>query len=381
MDTETPRDTDTNSPEVRLNRAIKQIQLEKDLKQKTSGTSLTERHSHIRDVLFGEYGHIAQGQHPTQLIRDRAIPEYPKPLVLAEKIVPNIYKFIDEQQARISHLPPQEQDVQGFRLAILEYLLTITAHQDADGNGQTNRLVALSYIREFCPRWDNHFLPTKYTDEWEKDEAIKAFSPLLFTDSSAVIPIDIEPTDYDTFQQIRSEYIQARDRIDTELKTADGNNQPYDIIGREKQLAEEIMTRLIAQGVPLDPNQIRQTYPNLTPYSIYDAITTMLSHKYPDGYFGWLGHNRAAAKTNLLKILITRPEGQHVLQQYLEQGSEFIFNYQPETDPHNQIKPSYEKTSLALTFLENEFARLLTQETQDRHLAKFQKATQNPIQG
>lgn len=123
------------------------------------------------------------------------------PEILRERLFPLFTTFTDELYARIKNLPEAQQSEASLRLGAVLYTLGIAMHPYDDGNGQTFRLMALSYIHELAgEQYEQSYFPYKFTAE--DGESIKSF----FTDTFADIDVfyDLPPAKAKRFREYKN---------------------------------------------------------------------------------------------------------------------------------------------------------------------------------
>ena len=157
-------DVDTNRPDIRQQRIKNQKELE-PLLSRMEDMSAVERMTLIRERLFGGFGNV-RGDYPTR-IRESEVASrttlYPESKHVGEILFPAYIKVIDQLYDKVLEIKDENlRDTAVVRLASVAYTLGITIHPYKDGNGQTLRMLALSYIQELSQS-KNSYLP--YRDE------------------------------------------------------------------------------------------------------------------------------------------------------------------------------------------------------------------------
>ena len=160
-----PGQIDTDSPEIREER----VKAEEDIYSKISelfrDKSLIERTTEVREHIFRGYNNV-KGDPITRIREDevragsfRFIP----PIEMAQKYFPALVKRIDKLYDHVledTDITEGEKLDRLLRFSAVVYSLGITLHPYVDGNGQTFRLTALSYLSEI---FDKRFTLPKNT--------------------------------------------------------------------------------------------------------------------------------------------------------------------------------------------------------------------------
>lgn len=154
-----------DSLQGRAKREKAQFSLEKKLSS-LEGTSIIERLVSIREQLFKDFESVA-GDKITQ-VRDGLVSTnyqkelyyYPHPIDNARKWFPSFIRTIDALYDRmLEHKQQQELTLaQALRFASVIYCLGIVIHPYRDGNGQTLRMTALSYLHELHDSFKGKYL-------------------------------------------------------------------------------------------------------------------------------------------------------------------------------------------------------------------------------
>lgn len=341
---------DTDLPEIRQQRALRQYEYEQVMDQRLDGQSIAYRFFDVRDNIFAPLGNV-KGSRPSELIRGHTIPEHPRPDKIAEHFLPNFYKFIDSVDEKIGQLQDEKQRSEmGFRLAVVVYLLNVAIHPSTDGNGQTSRLLALSYIHEHCPSFKDMFFPLK----WEKSFDDEKVGIALMTPKKIVkyIPTPdpevMAEEDKDLLGRMRALREESL-RLSDKLKDKAYNYDMY--------MADSIK---VVHELGLE-NLIGNTDSSLVVHQILATIGDELRAKYP-GYdlslFGQMGPEDT--RDLLIEFLLMTEKGKRLLATYIEQGSD---NLNDDTDQRVVRTLEY------LKHFEDGFHSIL--ETREVHEQKF----------
>lgn len=156
--------TDTNRPEQRIIRLTNQLEMEPSLERLYS-MSLIERVTYIREKIFGQSD--VRGDLPTRIrnttVRTESEGEevfYPDQVRIAERYFPDLVKFADNLYDEMLKQPSLDED-QVLRFCASIYDMGILVHPYIDGNGQTFRIVAESYLQEFMTAAEDKYFPFK----------------------------------------------------------------------------------------------------------------------------------------------------------------------------------------------------------------------------
>lgn len=156
--------TDTNTPEQRIIRLTKQREIE-PLIDKFNSQSIIERITYIREKVFSE--NDVRGDLPTR-IRQRLVQSgkgentyyYPNEIRMAEKYFPELVRFVDSLYEKLLETPNLQEE-QALRFSAVLYDMGILVHPYVDGNGQTFRIAAESYLHELADTAKNKYFPYK----------------------------------------------------------------------------------------------------------------------------------------------------------------------------------------------------------------------------
>ncbi|MBD3300466.1 MAG: hypothetical protein GF347_03885, partial [Candidatus Moranbacteria bacterium] len=159
---------DAESLLIRYRRGLNQFLAEERIFDFCKDKSLKQRFFFVRKKIFDGIPNI-HGHDPLEFVRAVNAPGLVSCFYLKNYFIDEFYRFVDDQEARIKRERSEIiRNKKVFRLTVLIYFLGILNHQSVDGNGQTFRLLALSYIREHCPDYKNAFFPIKYDADSSK---------------------------------------------------------------------------------------------------------------------------------------------------------------------------------------------------------------------
>jgi fido (protein-threonine AMPylation protein) len=183
---------DTGTEESRRQRELNEYAMESLLSQMAEMSSI-ERLTLIREQVFKGFDNV-KGDIATKV---RSVPvtrggsdKYPNELIMATELFPNFIKRVDEMYDAVKNIPdPKQRSESAIRLAAFIYNTGMATHPYRDGNGQTIRQLALSYIQELDPTSRNKFLPMR--KESEREKQIR-FNLELDTTTEDVTPDTIE---------------------------------------------------------------------------------------------------------------------------------------------------------------------------------------------
>lgn len=134
---------------------------------------VTERAQMVRQEIFGSFANIRGDSYDQLRTKDVAIGSF---FLCSSGLVEAMYQsygeVVDELCKRTQTGKYQDETCKkevGFRLATVVYSFGIAIHPWIDGNGQTFKATALSYLHELCPGTRNMFFPyrtmyDKYTN-------------------------------------------------------------------------------------------------------------------------------------------------------------------------------------------------------------------------
>lgn len=161
-----------------INKDILRISQQKVIESKLDtmrGKSLIERLTSTRETIFEGLDSV-NGDLPTQIRQSYAnlsvggIDVVPSAKDLSESLFPSYIRTIDTLYDQLLANPETNQDAV-LRFCALVYCTGIILHPYSDGNGQTLKLVTLSYLHEFLPQTREYFFPTRDTLQKTKSEA------------------------------------------------------------------------------------------------------------------------------------------------------------------------------------------------------------------
>lgn len=172
---ETPRirPVDSDDPEIRAQRVENQHTLENHLEE-TFELPLVERMRHVRVGLFNGIPDV-RGESNVDLreqdLHRSLYLNYASAEMMKNHFLPPFARVINELTEEIKVMGGVDREEAAVRLGSVIYTLGIPLHPYADGNGQTLRMLALSYLHELAPdRFGNSFFPFKPTNNGDNEQ-------------------------------------------------------------------------------------------------------------------------------------------------------------------------------------------------------------------
>lgn len=352
---------DTSDPDVRKQRAHNQYKYEQTMDVRLRGMSLVDRFFDIRDHIFGPLGNV-KGSKPAEWIRNHPIPGHPNPEKILKDLLPKLYQFIDRTDELLSQMDDKGKlEEMGFRLSVVVYLMNVAIHPSTDGNGQTSRLLALSYIHEHCPNYKDKFFPLKWGENFEESDVDSALmTPRAVTKNMRTPdPENITLEDKDLLERMRKlskERHRLEEKFNDDGFTTEMNNSELARAIDELNLAEFI-TNLDAE-------------PYLHAFQILRSLPAKLREKYPGYEFSVFGQDSEQSTRNLLlDFLLQTDEGLLLLANYIEKGLDGVL---PRQDDDRATR-----TLMLLNHFETGFKQIL--ESKAVHDQKYQESLDRTV--
>lgn len=350
---------DTNSEEVRLQRGMNQYEYERTFSN-IVGKRAQERYREIRSGIFKNISNV-HGENVAGVVREKQesclLQRYPRPQIANDIFIPSFWGFLDQEVTKLN----EEKDsplrrTQGFRLASITYVLGILIHQARDANGQTYRLISLSYIREFCPQWDKYWFPIKYSSDKSRHNII-AWNDDLFENVEVGLPV-LSEEDEEILRLLTKTYSAQRDAIHV---------GPKELKSRLQVLVDPIIQNAITLGFNEDDLRNEK---RLSPQSIVHVLEGELKRRYPGYTFTQYPKSvtEGQSKEYCLSIYLNTPEGNKAIREYVNSG-----NLDIRVGRNAQETAVLESLSKTLRFIEAEFQRVLLAETDERHKTQYNK--------
>ncbi|MDD3999248.1 MAG: hypothetical protein PHR98_04085 [Candidatus Shapirobacteria bacterium] len=344
---------DTDLGSVRILRGLNQFEAEKNIPN-LFGKSVRERYFQIRKGIYGEFGNVKLDD-IAKLVSDNTR-EWPNRELVKNLYLPNLYEFIDSENKRISDLKnPEERKEQGMRLAITNYMLGLMIHQAIDGNGQTQRVIALSYIHEHDEEKRNHFLPIKY------DERSDKFLPQFIVkyENFKYCPIpDLTVEEKETLKLALE-----INNTDSETAKEETNESVLDYIKKFDELG-------IVLSVPESDFDMQEGKYFFVKKYLATRVLNILEEKYPGYFFPYISLPNdpgSVIKSSLLTTFLTTTEGKRCLGEFIMSGKMNI------RDEKLGEKYFLEWAQNTLTNLQSQFENALNQEDEFKHLLKHEQ--------
>lgn len=375
QESKTPKDLD--SVESRGERGERQYEFEHGLAD-LRGQSIVERFFAIRDAIF--FDSLSKlSSRLDILVSDNDVKGYPSRELVAEKYLPALYVLADSIHEDLAKLDEDTRADKGFRLAVINYICGILIHQATDGNGQTQKLLSLSYIREFCPEYNDHYFPIKYVPRYHDDTLYKAtddFEVFKFKVDST-LPPQIDQNAQKIFDYVKKlRLLETQSEADPENLELMGNDYgAYEkkVLALYVSVYEEIQTEL---GISFS-NIVRESKERNQParfnLNLRRELTSLLNKKYPGYFFSEFGDIPPYAETKeerefILSVLLTEPEGLEAIKIFIYSGSDEMKRYVEQLSLRRKFL-----LNMVITFeeVEVDMDRVLAQETQEIHDEKY----------
>ena len=154
-----------------LLRAVNQFQVEQDILPQLNGSSFRNRYIAIRQGIFTNFPNVlgenvSQSAKAGKLISEYRVEDsmsFTPYYAASEAAMANFEPHIDRWYQQLAQLPPgKEKTAAVYRFLSVIVLGGIQIHPGSEGNGQTFRLLALSYLHDLIPDTNNCFFPIKY---------------------------------------------------------------------------------------------------------------------------------------------------------------------------------------------------------------------------
>jgi hypothetical protein len=153
-------ETNTDTSAQRELRAKNEVKILEKL-HVIRGLSLYERLLFVRENLFD--GNVKGDRSSNTRTTDLYSGDYVRGEYVNKWGFAAFSRLADSLSDQVASLEEEKQPEAALRLAAIIYSLGVMLHPYADANGQTLRLVALSYIQEYCPALRENTFPIKRT--------------------------------------------------------------------------------------------------------------------------------------------------------------------------------------------------------------------------
>ncbi|MFZ1721263.1 MAG: hypothetical protein WAU07_02040 [Microgenomates group bacterium] len=373
---------DTNSPEIRAIRGERQFLLENQLHE-FKGLSYVDRFFKVRDTLF-EGMRTTKGSSLNTFTSEYDILGRVSRELAATVYLPAFVQYIDAKEIEIANLDGDEKEKSGFRLATLVYLLGLTIHQSADGNTQGSNIIALSYLRQFCPEYTDKFFPIKYSKA-ASDEYLNYSMPVF----ESTLPPDLTPDDQQLFESIK--------KIRALVRKMEADPDNVALMKKDYAEYEKVATNQLRQLMQMIQSETQfqfsdEVYKKLDKNygsAAADAnqeIATHLTNKYSKYTFSPWGassdrDDSKAQQKHLLTTVLSEPEGSKFLDRYIQLGAEKMLNNLEELSEDQKKNREFIAITNTLQQLEHEFKRVLSLEDRAKHQEQHQLTVQKGVPG
>jgi hypothetical protein len=158
--------TDPDSDHSRLRRACNQFFGEPSLFIETVNESAETRLIRIRTMIFRGFSDV-WGRVPAEIIEQESVTDWPNRITVRDILWPAFMRFIQITETSIATTPITHRETVALRFSVLIYFFGILIHPSIDANGQSFRLLALTYLRQYSPKRFAHALfPIKYIQDF-----------------------------------------------------------------------------------------------------------------------------------------------------------------------------------------------------------------------
>lgn len=380
---------DTNSNAIRNKRGERQYTFEKNL-SKLYGTSIMERFFTIRDYLYEGWLSL-NGWKLDMLITDGQAPNYPDRYSVATYYLPTFYRLIDDiyEKNLINISNYEEKQNSGFRLSVITYVINILIHQSADGNGQTSKLMSLSYIHEFVPELRNNFFPIKYEVSSSNNPLYNPYDDIFSWfekfDVESTLPPVIQNSDKKIFNIMKlisdldiqaKQYSYLKKLVLVDHK-AFQERMRAEYFSLAKKIEEISDISILAEMLQHKDDYI------MCSAKAKEIILGYLNYKYQGYHFSESGDEKPSRdsvhrKKFILTMLLMEEEGLNLLRSYIIFGTkrtkEKIKKF------NNQKKANFYESALNVFITyEQDFRRVLLAENINKHKKKYQNFQQSRL--
>lgn len=354
----------SDSENARMERGENQFEFEDRFLTESPGKSIVDRFFEIRDEIFSKYETIA-GEPYDRILSDRLdVKEYKRDAL--PTTFSAFVRFIDQIEEENMGLKDSEF---ALRLGVLTYFGGIINHNTIDGNGQTYRLIALSYIREFGnDQYNESYFPIKYDQDYGVSGGISPFRKKLFRvndeDSTELLntrpPLEILPEKLrrllDLVDKFDKEYWDIV--LDFDYKSIE------DIDNKKAQLLDDFLNSLVDLDTKYanflrTRSEKESFFMDLSRLTGY-ILRTEFNERYPGYFFNELHVGPAELQIYVLKICFDTDEGLKFIRSYLD-GS---------LQEKELSNPWFTRILHALRKLESDFRAVLESETKEVHDGK-----------
>jgi len=184
----------------RLKRAFNQFGGEQLFLENAPSYSLQERLIQIRSFIFKDFPNV-WGQKREEIIAQGYTKGWPDKDLLADYYWPDFCKKIDILNKELCTVSPSERESASLRISVLVYFFGILLHPSVDGNGQSFRILALSYIRQHSEQYSGSFFPIKYIQDYGASIGIHPITEQLVRDIAQKLRLKNNESDESTVKE------------------------------------------------------------------------------------------------------------------------------------------------------------------------------------
>lgn len=156
---------DPDSDRSRMIRAFNQFDGEPGLFSMSTDTAPQDRLIRIRELIFRKLSNV-WGRDPKEIIAGDSVTDWPDKRLVREILWPAFELLMIKSDNIVTTTPDAEKETAALRLSVLAYFFGILLHPSIDGNGQSFRLLALTYLRKHSTRFSHALLPIKYVQDY-----------------------------------------------------------------------------------------------------------------------------------------------------------------------------------------------------------------------
>lgn len=350
---ETAPSTNTDSNEVRQKRGVNQFRYEDTALSSCTSQPVSERYRIIREAIFKGIEDV-KGVDPTEIHSKGQLHEYPSRKLVREIYQPEFWEFVDHAYEEINTLKDPERSSMGFRLAAVTYCLGVIIHHAEDGNGQTYKLLTLSYLRELCAGYSAAMIPIKYDSENNRRN-IMAWNSTGLNNLIVAPPAEMYTNEID--RKLYSMLFRSPFKNEDE----EYNLGPEEWRENMERMAQQLADEIKSLGLPINTD-----LGTISPLiRIGNNISSYLAQKYPGYRFSRYPKSldKAAKKEYALITLFRTSAGREFLVDYIR-GNKATFSSEIEEE-NEALKTLHE----IFVWFEIELERVVSAEEKvDHHL-------------
>lgn len=391
---------DTDKEESRVKRAINHYNFEQGAVKYTEGLPFKDRFVKVRAELFKGFPNIAgENQHKLlsegnilsdkrAQIMDEYCPTDEAATAALETYVPQVDQWYEE----IKRIPEgKEKEEAALRMITAMFVGGIMIHPGRDGNGQTFKGLALSYLHDLLPAYKDRYIPIKYGSkdhDYQHELGIAFMGGGMLSEQEDILSgsvREIEPKD-ETDNSLMELLVQARHIMYGTL-WKDGESFESFNERREKELkalAEEAAVKLEMPQLSQEKIShwaeekrywlLKRQIPVYLPVlkSLQQTIAELWKTK---GYaeerinatvFGPPGSKRDRA-SDVVRQVWVEEKGRQVLNQYVKAGGETMEQTEPNDVLTKMVKTLEKQKKHVVEVLETK------EEHDKRHIEMMRK--------